>query len=230
MKKQLATMAILCAIAFTSNAQTEKGQNLIGGAIGYNTSKQSSPLDRGVPVQSGDYKSFSISPRYGHFFSKNLVIGLSAGYLTSKSTINSNGASGGDIYSYTSTVKYHQFNVGPYLRYYVDIVDKFKFFGEFNASIGFGKNNNTINHNSLSTGVSESSSSNKSTIYNTTINPGFAFFPTKKWAIEVAFPLISYNKQNNKSQLLNSGISASSEVFSFGFNSFSPSIGLNYHF
>lgn len=230
MKKQLATMGILCAIAFTSNAQTEKGQNLIGGAIGFNSNKQSSPYGQSLLVQSADSKSFSISPRYGHFFSKNLAIGLSAGYLNSKSTDNSVGVSGGNIYSSTSTGKYHQFNVGPYLRYYVDIVDKFKFFGEFNALIGFGKNNNTNKYSALFSAAPEYSSSYKLTTYNTSINPGFAFFPSKKWAIEMAFPLISYNKQTNKTQLLNSDVSSSTEAFSFGFNSFSPSMGLNYHF
>jgi hypothetical protein len=37
MKKQLLVMAALCAIGFTSNAQTEKGKNLIGGSLSFST-------------------------------------------------------------------------------------------------------------------------------------------------------------------------------------------------
>jgi len=40
MKKQLLSLAMLCAVAFASNAQTEKGDNLIGGSISYNRDKQ----------------------------------------------------------------------------------------------------------------------------------------------------------------------------------------------
>ena len=39
MKKQLLTMAALCAIAFTSNAQTEKGKNLLSGSVGFSSNK-----------------------------------------------------------------------------------------------------------------------------------------------------------------------------------------------
>lgn len=214
-------MAILCAIALTSNAQTEKGQNLIGGAIGFSSNKETHPAN--TNGSNNRTTSFSISPRYGHFFAKNLAIGLSAGYINDKTTYDYN-------QSITATnqdvIKSHEFNVGPYLRYYVDIVDKFKFYGQFNASISFGKGNRTYSPFD----VQRTAIDTKLNGYNVGISPGFAFFPTKKWAIEFSFPLVAYNKQTTKYQVSNSELKYTSEAFSSGISSFNPSIGLNFHF
>ena len=223
MKKQLIIMAILCAIALTSNAQTEKGQNLIGGAIGFSSNKETQPAN--TNGSNNRTTSFSISPRYGHFFAKNLAIGIVAGYINNKTTYDYTQTTANTVLS-QDYIKTHEFNVGPYLRYYVDIVDKFKFYGQFNASIGFGKGNNTYSP----INVQLSTIDTKLNSYNVGITPGFAFFPAKRWAIEFSFPLVAYNKQTTKYQVSNSELKYTSEAFSSGISSFNPSIGLNFHF
>lgn len=228
MKKQLLTLVAVCAIAMTANAQTEKGDNLLGGSIGFSYDKRE-PLHVGNSTSSSNSKSFSIMPRFGHFLGRNFALGLQLGYSGYRFNSESRYIpSNGSTEFSNSTTKSNSFNVIPYVRYYVDIVDKFKFFGQGNLGIALGKSeyistysvNNTIQTQKY-----------KDTNYMASINPGFAFFPAKKWAIEFSFPLISYNKFSLKDDGFNVNSEASSnESFTFGFSSFTPSVGLNFHF
>jgi hypothetical protein len=73
-------------------------------------------------------------------------------------------------------------------------------------------------------------SSYKFTAYNASINPGFAFFPSKRWAIEFSFPLLDYSKQKPKDIEPASISIYTVENFSLATDSFNPSIGFNFHF
>lgn len=210
-------MGVLCAIAFTANAQTEKGKNLIGGSFNFFTAN--------AEQSNNTFKQneFSAGPNFGHFFNKNLAIGLNVGYSYSKVTTSYDQLTAANgsyiITTITQTQKQNNTNIGPFIRYYVDITDKFKFFGQFNASVGFGKSeqSNTI------------PSESKITTYNANVIPSMAFFPTKKIAIELGFNLVSYNNSTSKYDVANFEDSKS-EGFKFGFNSINPSLGVNFHF
>jgi hypothetical protein len=214
MKKQLLTLVAVCAIAMAAHAQTEKGDNLIGGNLSISSSKTESPN-----YEKRNY--YTINPSYAHFFSKNLAIGLTAGFSYSKN-FNSNFDSNFNTTS-TRTSKQKSFSVGPVVRYYVDIVDKLKAFGQFSGTIGIVKTNET------STYTYNYPPSSKFTQYHASIQPGLAFFPTKKLGIELGFPLLSYNKidYNGKEP---SNIWYETEAFEFGFNTFNPFLGFNFHF
>lgn len=82
MKKRLLMLVAVCAIAMAAHAQTEKGDNLIGGSFNISSSKTESRL-----YEKRNY--YTINPSYAHFFSKNLAIGLTAGFSYSKN-FNSN--------------------------------------------------------------------------------------------------------------------------------------------
>jgi len=216
MKKQLLTLIAVCAIAMGATAQTEKGDNLIGGSFSISSSKMESP-------NYEKRNSYGINPSYAHFFSKNLAIGLIAGANYSKN-INNNFDSYYNITS-TRTSKQKSFSVGPVVRYYVDIVDKLKAFGQVSGTIGFLKTDETYtgNYNYNPT------PNTKFTQYNASIRPGLAFFPTKKLGIELGFSLLSYNKIDYKGDApANTWYDA--EAFDFGFNTFNPFLGFNFHF
>ncbi|QIL38070.1 porin family protein [Pedobacter sp. HDW13] len=215
MKKQLLTLVALCAIAMAVNAQTEKGDNLIGGSFSISSSKTESP-------NYEKRNSYSINPRYAHFFSKNLAIGLtvSAGY---SKNFNNNYDSNNNITS-TRTSKQKNISVGPVVRYYADITDKLKIFGQFSGTIGVVKTNQTNTFPYY-----DYSPNTKYIQYNASINPGLAFFPTKKLGIEIGFSLLSYNKIDYDGPVTpNSWYEA--EAFDFGLNTFNPFLGLNFHF
>ncbi|MFW0718826.1 outer membrane beta-barrel protein [Pedobacter sp. N23S346] len=226
MKKQLLTIAVLCAVAFTVNAQTEKGDNLIGGSISYSSDKRTPENLNNLTSQKST--NISITPRFGHFVSNNVAIGLSVGYIRSKNFYESNLSTPTSILIYNTESTNETFNIGPFVRYYVNIVDKFKFFGQGNAFFAFGK---SVSVDGGSITVIPRSTKYKTTIYGAAINPGFAFFPTKRWAFEFSFPLVSYNNYKMKDDGNNVSSQAyQNEGFQFGFDSFNPSIGLNYHF
>lgn len=228
MKKQLLTLVAVCAIAMAANAQTEKGNNLIGGSIGFNYNNQK-PLNTTNSSTNGTSRSFNISPNFGHFFAKNLAVGLQVGYSSGKSESQSVYFPGSNSPQFINYVnKSNSFNIFPFLRYYVDIVDKFKFFGQANVGMAFGK---TKNSTTYPVNYVDQNINYKNTYYQASVNPGFAFFPSKKWAVELSFPLLSYNKQDVKDDGVNLNSQASSnESFTFGFSSFVPSLGVNLHF
>ena len=117
----------------------------------------------------------------------------------------------------TESAKNQNTNLGAFIRYYVDITERFKFFGQFNANVGFGKIEQT---NAIPT---------DNTNYNASISPSIAFFPTQKLAIELGFGLISYQHTDIKFEE-NISDNYSMDIFNFGFKSFSPSLGVNFHF
>lgn len=226
MKKQLLSLAMLCAIAFASNAQTEKGNNLIGGSIWYSKDKRTP--DNLTTLNSLNSTNYGITPRFGHFFSKNLAIGLSVGFNRNKNLNESIFYTGNNTLITNSENKSNNFNVGPFVRYYINIIDKFKFFGQANALVAFGK---SVSQDGGSLTVIPRSTKYKTTAYLAAVSPGFAFFPTRHWAFELSLPLLSYNKYKMKDDGNNINSQAyKNESFQFGFDSFNPSIGLNYHF
>ncbi|MCX2476721.1 autotransporter outer membrane beta-barrel domain-containing protein [Pedobacter sp. MC2016-05] len=226
MKKQLLLVAVLCTAAFISNAQTDKGNTMIGGSIGYgkNELKPANTTNYGASEST----FFNVVPRVGHFFSKNLAIGLGIGYNETKNVSDQFFTIGNTPIVTTSIQRNKSFNVGPFVRYYLDITDKFKFFGQANFDVAFGK----INQSLSGTGNFDYQSVvSKSTTYNASINPGFAFFPAKKWAVEFSFPLLAYSKQNSKGDDDNQNVTAyKSNSFTFGLNTFLPNLGFNFHF
>ena len=226
MKKLLLSFAVLCTAALSVNAQTEKGRNFIGGSIGY-SSTTNKPGNSSIVNEDTEFTTFDLLPKIGHFFSKNLAVGLGVGYRQAKNVYTANTAQPGGFGVATVTSKNNSFNVSPFVRYYIDVAEKFKFYGQGSGSAAFGKMSN------VSIGYQTNASQSKSTFtsYTAAVNPGFAFFPAKKWAIEFSFPLISYAIQKTKNDDSNIAIQdADSKNFSFGLNTFSSSIGLNYHF
>jgi hypothetical protein len=225
MKSKLLIMGILCAFAFTAKAQTEKGKNLINGSVGFNTSKsENSPSSFSATNQKSN--SFTFAPSYGYFVANNLAIGLGFGYTQNKNTANSFDVSPSNIVYYKQTAKQHIYSVSPFVRKYIDVADKFKFFGQVNGGMGFGKVETKVEYSSASTTTVQGTY--KFTSYNAAISPGFAFFPSKKWAIEFSFPLLNYNKINPNDET--TYIVSANESFTFATSSFDPSIGFNFHF
>lgn len=240
MKSKLLITCILCTVAFTVNAQTEKGKNFIHGSVGYLSTKNGiNSTNNGSLSNYGDtLNTLNIMPRFGHFFSKNLAIGLGIGFANSKSAYGNTIINGSTVIYSLQNSKQHSFNVGPFIRYYIDIADKFKFFGQLNTAIGFGKTDQKNSYSvynlassTTSTIITNTNYSYKMTKYSASINPGFVFFPSKRWAAEFSFPLLDYNKIKPKAEdgvLANSAISTS-QNFSF-FTSFTPNVGFNFHF
>jgi hypothetical protein len=220
MKLKLMIIVALGALSFCAQAQTEKGKNLIGGAIAYR--KSNGETDN----SNGETYSITVAPNYGYFVHKNLAIGVLLGYARIKQNNESQGnyvTPGGTIFTTITQKGVNKvYYGGPFIRHYFDIVDKFKIYNQFSGTYGKGTQRISSQYSNFE---------NEYSSYSARINSGLTFFPVKKIAIELGFELISYTRE--KTNVTDSDVGGStqrSNTFNIGFDSFNPSIGVNFHF
>jgi outer membrane protein W len=210
MKKILA----LCAFALTvgyAQAQTTAGRMMIGGGIGYTT--------RTNETSFGDAKSnqLNINPQFGYFIVDNLAIGLTADYYKTKYTRPEPLALGGE-----ADITFNTTIISPFARYYVFTPnEKFAFYAEASAGIGFSTQDNNY-YNS----ADPTDEDIKSKSFNARILPGFCYFFNEKWALDLQLNGISYssNDPNTDSDVEDDKTSS----FTVGTSSLNPSLGFRY--
>lgn len=216
MKPKLLIMAILYAIGFTAQAQIEKGRSFGGGSISFGTSKQNS--------NTLQVNSLAIGPKVGYFVANRLAVGMEISYNLSK--LN------GEFYDYFNEdsqlvergfgFKEENFGLNPFTRYYFNIKDNFKLFGQAHliAEINSYKNIDDTgflyrtDYHFKGLGAS--------------LSPGFAFFPSSKWMIEFSFPVVRYfnNRYLNSHQ---EEYFKNSRNFNLVLDNFTPSFGINFN-
>ncbi|KQN33288.1 hypothetical protein ASE92_15905 [Pedobacter sp. Leaf41] len=200
MKKLLLSVVAVAGLVYGANAQTEKGKVILGGNVGFNSTKVEGAAKSDV--------SFSIVPSVGYFVDNNFAIGTGVGYNYNKQ-VSENSLN-------------QAFVVAPFGRYYVGLSDQFKFFGQLSVPMAFG-NNKIVNDNG-DTGAKVAST----TSIGVNIAPGFAFFPTKRIGIEVSVNGLGYNNLNVKNEI--TGGEVSSNSFGLEANTFAPKLGVQFHF
>lgn len=213
MKKIIVAITVLSISTLTLQAQTEKGTTFIGGNFGINSNNTSKNTEN----ESKNY-SYSFSPKAGYFISDNFALGANLGISYSKTKYIPSGIDNNML----------SFGAGAFIRHYLTITERFRFFSE--AALSWNTSKYKPAHNNED--VVE-----RYTRYNTysaNLRPGLAFFPTKKWAIELSFPLFGYTRQSQKFISKEIGTSTDhtliSDGFNFGLSTQSPLIGVNYHF
>lgn len=205
MKKLILSIALLSGVAFTTQAQTEKGKFIVGGNASYSTLK--SDADNAKASHN-----FSIVPNVGYFVSDNIALGTGIGYQSSKA-------------SYASlTGKQEAFVVAPFARHYTPIANNFKFFGNLSVPMAFGTTK------AIDGDLKVGDKNGNSTTIGVALSPGFAYYPSSKIGIEFAFNGISYINQSfedaNGNKLKGEGV----DGFSIGTDFFAPKIGIQFHF
>ena len=206
MKKLVLSLIAVTALAFSTQAQTEKGNYIIGGNVELNSGKND-----GAPKSN---INFSIVPSVGYFVTDNLAIGTGVGYQFNK------------YYSIQpantfSSTKQQAFVVSPFARYYKGINEQFKFFGQLSVPMSFG--NTKVGDVDGNNYVKVSKDNN----VGVALSPGFAFFPSKKFGIEFSVNGISYNDYSRKDG--NDNDNGGSKNFNIGANFFAPKIGVQFY-
>ncbi len=200
-------MAALCAVVSTASAQLEKGKLLIGGNIGHSTMKYN------LGNANWKLKRQTIAPTIGYFINDHLAIGTTLRISHSKNT---------EQYYVTQQTNY---DLLPFVRYYVNISTDFKFFGEFGVAAGNGK----IKGINFSEGAPYPYIS-KTKNYGAYLAPGLAFLPAKRWSVNLQFNLLNYQRNQVKNSYNTENQTAVwTNSFNFGFSTISPSIGVNFH-
>lgn len=187
-------------ICDTVTLQTKKGSFLAGGSVLYNK-------------ETTLAKTFNFSPKVGYFIADNLAIGLGLNYKSDKQW---------GIGSARQTPQQDiGYGLSAFGRYYIDIINGLKFFGELklNGTTGKVKRINDEGNTDLNL--------YKYNQYTAGLAPGFAFFPGSRLSIDLSLILIGY--QHRTIRDANIKVYDSSD-FRFGLDTITPEIGINFHF
>jgi len=185
MKKVTLSLALLGA-AFGAHAQIATGTKLLSGSIGYSQAENKTEnafYDRKTKTQN-----FNLSPTIGYFVAENLAVGATLDF-------NSTRTKGTDYTYYypyypsqllPSPILYEfdnktrTINAGAFARYYKFVGEKVAFFGQ----AGAGYTNVYSNNNS----------GDRPQGFYGNLLPGFTFFPTNKFALELTARGLSYSR------------------------------------
>jgi hypothetical protein len=201
MKKLLLSLVAVSALAFSTQAQTEKGKILLGGSVGLNSTKVKG-------ASESDFR-FNIVPSAGYFISDNFAIGTGVGYEYNKQV--------------SKEVLNQAFVVAPFGRYYVGLSDQFKFFGQLSVPMAFG---NIKNVDDVTGDVGDKVGT--TTSIGVQLAPGFAFYPTKRVGIEVSVDGLGYNNYTVKDAA--TGNKAKVDSFGLDASTVTPKLGVMFHF
>lgn len=124
MKKNIIIIA-LAFLSIQSYAQTEKNNLMIGGNIGYSSTKTSS-----LSVKN---TTLNLSPSVGYFISDNLAVGVNLSYSQQK----------------LSSLTQSSFSFGPFARYYYGKQEHLKPFGQ----VGVGLFSENFEANAINTKI-----------------------------------------------------------------------------
>lgn len=202
MKKLFLSVFAVAALAFNTQAQTEKGKIMLGGNLAFDSQK--SDFDN-----AKSNTSFEIVPSVGYFVADNIAVGTGVGYSFDKNI---------------GTAKSEAFVVSPFGRYYTNLSDQFKFFGQLSVPMEFGS------RTAIDAAGDEGAKIGNSTQIGVALSPGFAFFPTKKIGIELALNGLSYTNYRVQDANENDVKGAGYDNVSFGTNFFAPKLGIQFHF
>lgn len=203
MKKFLAFCTLALAAGYVQ-AQTTAGHMMIGGNVGYTSQEDENLLGR---LES---KSFNINPQFGYFVADNLAVGLQVSYYNQKSNYPDPFNADGKVED-----KYNSISLLPFVRYYIFTPnEKFAFYAEAKAGIGFTKIDN------------EGFDEVKGRSFTARLSPGFSYFFNEKWALDLTLNGISYwsNDRNTDSDVEDDN----SSQFTLGVSSLNPALGFRY--
>ncbi len=209
-KKIILMLLALSGAASTLKAQTEKGNQLLGGSVGFNTSSGNNVSGNSTNISNADTKStrYNIGPNYSYFIAKNLDLGLSLSYDYQKST-QTDAANNQYFES-----KYKNATGMIFLRRYFLYENKIGIRTGPYASYSYGRqntNNSTIiSNNNLGTTLQKDWS------YGAGVGLDIVYFPVKKLGLSSAIGSLSYGHGEDRSNSY--GNISNSNSNTFGFN------------
>ena len=161
----------------------------------------------GTSTKDSDAKtnSFSIIPNVGYFVADNIAVGTGVGYNWSENK------SDNDNKNTTSS-----FVVAPFGRLYSANEGPVKFFGQLSVPMSWGTTK--ANDDKLGTTAN----------YGVELAPGIAFFPTSNIGIDFKVKGLYFESNTSKNEVTDAKVTRSN--YGLNANSFTPSVGVTFHF
>lgn len=188
----LLTSATLLFSANTMEAQTQKGNFMVGGELGLSTSSSTVSVD-GSETEGSSATQFNIAPSVGYFFVDNFAAGIGVDYTLSTVKNNNRDELDSDLL------------FGPYMRYYIPFGDKALF---FEADFGYGNSTDDIT-------VNNEQQRAITNVFAVGLGPGFTIFSNDNIGIEA---LAKYNFASSNSILSGSGVETTSNSITHAFD------------
>lgn len=191
-RKTLLALVILIVSATAAKAQIQKGDVLLGAALGVSSNNNN---------LNGSSSNAGIAPRIGFAIGRNSVMGINTSFAYSRTKPSDN----------NNTWENKGFNVGAglYWRKYIPLKDKLGWYVESDLAFGYAKSKQTSGQQKIE---------NTSTGYGVSAVPGFYYQALPKLFLHVEAGGINYIYSVNKNS--DDSKSKSSSVYLSLFNSF----------
>ena len=217
MKPKLLIMALLCAVSWRCYAQTEKGTGFAGLSLSFGTSKQNS--------SAPSLNTFTVTPRGGYFFADNFVVGLeiplNLSKLRGESYISWDEEEG--RYKDRYGPKEFSFGISPFIRKYVDVKPRFKFFAQANLLLQI----NTFNRIDAEGYLIKTDARVKGV--GASLSPGFSYMLSNDSTLEFSFPIVTFFHQNYYAAESLYNYDKTNNL-KLALQNFTPTFTVNFHF
>jgi hypothetical protein len=208
MNKKIILMMLALSSTLVLKAQTEKGNQLLGGYVGFSTSSGNDVSGNSASITTTDTKftRYNVGPNYSYFIAKNLDLGLALSYDHQKST------STDAINNQYFESKYQSATGMVYLRKYILYENKIGIRTGPYASYSYGwqnTNNSTLISNGSGTTLQKDWS------YGAGVGLDIVYFPVKKLGLSSAIGGLSYGHGKDRSNSYGNISNTDSNTFGF---------------
>lgn len=219
MKRFLLVLLVFQFFTFAANAQIQKGSVLLGGKINYTRTYSDLNITSGNLSSSGIISdAFSFNPQIGYTLKNNWVIGSILSFQLTKAVLN--GDNSNNNFADLTEYAVNGFGVSLFARKYLPFGDKFSAFGELSSG---GLWNNITEKFESGFGTA-TENRDHSTVLQTNLMAGLAYFPKNWLAIELSTNILTFTSSDQDSETSNS----SSDTLDFGFNSSAINLGVSF--
>lgn len=211
-------MALLCAVSWHGYAQTtEKGSGFAGVSLSFGTSKQ----NNSTPALN----TFTVTPRGGYFLANNLAIGLEVPLSLSK--LRGESYTKWDTeegrYKDVNGIKEFSFGLSPFIRKYVNVKERFKFFAQANLLLQI----NTFNRVDDQGYLIKTDARAKG--WGASLTPGFTYLLSDDSSLDFSFPILTFFHQNYYAEESLYNFDRTNNL-RLALDNFTPTFTINFHF
>lgn len=194
MKKLICSLGLAFGIGSVAMAQTQSGKIFIGANLGWNNNENIYNYTNNtgqVGLRTNENSSFSIQPMIGAFVANNIALGIFVTYGNNRNKTTF------PIGDYNENIKNDFLTVGPFIRKFFPLNDKFAIYGQGNL----GYRRSSYNTNQESEGMTYNLH-NKYNGIMAALKPGIVFFASKKVGVDLSVHGLqySYSKLKNSRQ------------------------------